>query len=179
MKRIATQLILLAGVISMQIACTKKSDLERLGIDDANLTTCPANSDCEYLFTENADIEGAVPTFKSGNYRMFWAGITEPGMDSRLYIKAPMTGNSFYLDKSSIAGGSVVLYRSCAACLMFPLRPIADGYVKGINLTPGRPADQTKWLVEARVILEDSSGGSTFKDTLYVKQYFYPNFVYN
>jgi len=179
MKRIATQLILLAGVILMQTACTKKNDLEKVGINDANLTTCPANSDCDYLFTENADVEGTVPTFKSGNYRMFWAEISEPGVDSKLYIKAPMTGNSFLLDKSSIVSGSVVWYQSCAACLMFPLRPISDGYVKGVNLTPGRPADQAKWLVEAKVILEDASGGSTFRDTLYVKQHFYPNFVYN
>lgn len=179
MKRTIIKLLLMSGIILMQLACTKKDDMERLGIDDTMLTTCPANSDCEYLYIESSDVEGSVPTFKSGNYRIFWAGLTEQGLDSKLYIKAPMTGTSFYLDKSSITAGQVLLYRNCAACLMAPLTPIKDGYVKGINLDPGKPADQARWLVEARIILEDTNGGSPFKDTLYIKQHYYPNFVYN
>lgn len=78
-----------------------------------------------------------------------------------------MQGSSFQLDKSAIAAGRVVLYRSCPACSMFPLKPV-DGYVKGINLTPEKPADQTKWLLEAKIILGDASGETSYRDTLYV-----------
>jgi hypothetical protein len=177
MKRTTIQL-LLSALILTHSACSKKDNLDKIKIEETDLTLCPENSECEYLFTENADIEGTMPTFKSGAYRLFWAGITQPGMDSRLYLKAPMQGNSFQLDKSAIAAGRVVLYRSCLACSMFPLKPV-DGYVKGINLTPEKPADQTKWLLEAKIILGDASGETSYRDTLYVKQYFYPNFVYN
>lgn len=179
MKRISVQLLMLSTLILTQYACSKDDELDKIKIEEKNLTSCPDKSQCQFLFTENADIEGTMPTFKSGDYRLFWAGITQPGMESRLYLKAPMKGNSFQFDKSAIEAGKVVLYRSCPACFMFPLRPIADGYVKGVNLTPNKPADQTKWLLEAKIILEDGSGETSYRDTLYIKQYFYPNFVYN
>jgi hypothetical protein len=53
-----------------------------------------------------------------------------------------------------------------------------DGYVKGLNLFREKSADQTKWVIEAKIILQAESEPSV-KDTLYVKQYFYPNFIYN
>lgn len=179
MKRTTIKLLLLSALILTQSACSKKEDLDKIKIDETNLTACPENTNCEYLFTESADIEGTMPTFKSGGYRLFWANVNYKSVNSKLYLKAPMKGSTFQLDKSAIVAGSVTLFRNCPTCLMTPTVSIADGYVKGVNLNPEKPADQTKWLLEAKIILEDTIGGTVYRDTLYIKQYFYPNFVYN
>jgi hypothetical protein len=179
MKRTTIKLLLLSTLVLTQSACSKKDNLDKIKIDETGLTSCPENAHCEYLFTESADIEGTMPTFKSGGYRLFWANVDYKGVNSKLYLKAPMQGNKFQLDKSAIVAGNALLFRNCPTCLMTPVMPVTDGYVKGVSLTPEKQADQTKWLLEAKIILKDEIGGTTYRDTVYVKQYFYPNFVYN
>ena len=175
----ATQIFLLAGIISLGLACTKRDDVqkEEVIIDQTNLTTCPAGGNCQYLFSDNTDIALPVRAQKSGSFRLFWSEIQDSYINSALYIKAPMGVKSFSMGREDVLSGRIALSRSCPACYMLAVKPI-DGYAKGINLTPDQPGDQTRWLIEARIIVEAQVEPFT-KDTIDVKQIFYPNFVYN
>ena len=169
--------LIIAGTL-FGTSCSKKNDGEPVVmVDEKNLTGCPLNADCQYLFTERADVNSGPGTFTTGSYRVFWNSTLIEGRSAVLYIKAPMAGNSFSLNQADVTSGKVELSRSCPACY-FVASKIVDGYVKGINLTPDKPADQTKWIIEAQIIF-DAMYGPSIKDTVSVKQYFYPNFVYN
>ena len=179
MRKITIQLLMVMTTILICTSCSKdKGKITKDEIDEKNLTPCPENADCQYLFTEDADLSEDGSKLITGPYRLFWADIQTPGYRTTLYIKAPMEGKSFSINKKAMLGGKVKLIRSCAACLMTPFRLIEDGYIKGVNLTPDKQADQTKWLLEAEVILE-ATGQPAKRDTLHVKQYFDPNFVFN
>jgi|GEM_PF-619775 len=180
MKKTTLQLLMLLAIILISPSCKKKAEQEpKIEIDEKNLTVCPDKANCQYLFTENADVNEGPSLLKSGAYRLFWSDVRTTGMRATLYIKAPMQGKDFLLDKMAILAGRVKLVRNCPACLMFEIPyKMVDGYVKGVNLTPERSADQAKWLLEIKVILQ-SEHDSSVKETIVVKQYFYPNFVYN
>jgi len=172
-KLILPLLLLSSGALFS--SCSKqKSEKDELKLDDKNLTTCATGADCSFMFTEQADFEGFT-TLKPGTYRVFWSIQQSSGITSTLYIKAPMPGKSFSLTKNDILAGKIQFNRSCPSCLMIPFKPV-DGYVKGINTTPGKPADQTKWLVEAKIFLQ-ANEYPQLKDTVFIKQYFNPNFV--
>lgn len=179
MKNATQKLLLAAAVICLSYACTKRDDIQKkeVVIDQANLTSCPEGGDCHYLFSDNTDIALPVRAQKSGSFRLFWSEIQDSYINSALYIKAPMGVNSFSMGREDVLSGRIALSRSCPACYMYAVKPI-DGYAKGINLTPDKPGDQTKWLIEARIITEQQTEPFT-KDTLYVKQIFSPNFVNN
>jgi hypothetical protein len=167
---------LLTG-IALFLSCTKKGDVRKeLKIDDKNLTSCRSGAGCEYLFTEQADLN-ADNSFKTGAYRLFWYKEQSPGLTTSVYIKAPMQGNSFELTKADLSTDRVQFSQSCPACNLILFKPV-DGYVKGINTTPGKPADQSRWLLEGKVILQGTTNPS-IRDTVFVKQYFSPNFVFN
>lgn len=177
MKRTLIQLSMLFTIVLISFSCKKKTEQEpRIEIDETNLTVCLEKGTCQYLFTEYADVSEQPAIFKSGDYRIFWSEVQSPGITARIYVKAPMHSNTFSLGKADILDGRVKLFTSCPACLTAPFKPV-DGYVKGINLTPDRPADQTKWLLEIKIVSRVE--GSANLETLVVKQYFYPNFVYN
>ena len=180
MKKTTIQLLMLLAIVLINFSCSKDRDKEpKIEIDEKNLTACPENANCQYLFTESADLNEGPSIFKTGSYRVFWSNVQIPGMSATLYIKAPMQGKDFLLDKTAILAGRVKLVRNCPACLMFeiPFKEV-DGYVKGINLTPGKRTDETRWLLEVNLILE-AQDGSDAKSTVSIKQYFYPNFVLN
>lgn len=167
---------LLTGM-TLFLSCTKKSDVQKeLKIDDKNLTPCRSGAGCEYLFTEQADLNPDY-SFKTGTYRLFWFKEQSPGLTTSVYIKAPMKGNSFELTKAELSTDRVQFSQSCPACYLLLLKPV-DGYVKGINTTPEKPADQTRWLLEGKVILQATAAPSV-RDTIFFKQYFSPNFVFN
>lgn len=160
------------------LSCSKKhDDKPAIVIDENNLTACPAASNCQYLYSEQADVAPQTAQLKSGAYRVFWGSVRTAESSATLYVRAPMDGNSFTLNKEDILNGRIEFIRSCPACLQIAVRPI-DGYVKGLNLSPEKPADQTRWILEGKVIFQGVSETS-FRDTVSVKQYFYPNFVYN
>lgn len=132
---------------------------------------------CKFLFTESADLVIPGYNFTSGDYRLFWAEIKENVVTQKLYIKAPMQGTGFTLTKADILAGKVIVLDDCPSCNTIAMHPV-DGSVKGINTTPGARADKAKWLIEAKIIREPiASGNGSFKDTVYVKQYFGANFV--
>ncbi|CAM4151938.1 hypothetical protein SAMN06265348_105105 [Pedobacter westerhofensis] len=174
-----TLLLCLLLLTLVNFSCSKKRGLEpAIVIDEKNLTACPAGANCQYLFTEHADINPGPGTFVTGNYRIFWSSALNQGVSYTMYIKAPMMGTSFNLKRADIINGKIEVSRSCPACL-FAASKLVDGYVKGINLLPGKPADQTKWILEAQIISESVYGSPAVRDTVFLKQYFYPNFVYN
>ncbi|GAB2974807.1 hypothetical protein GCM10027049_06470 [Mucilaginibacter puniceus] len=145
--------------------------------DDNNLTACPVNGQCQSLFTENADVNEQDMALFAGQYRLFWDEYQTESHSTKIFVKAPMTGNSFYLKAEDIAAGKVLVIQGCPTCLMVAYKPVA-GYVKGVNREPGKRADQSRWLLEAQIIRQ-AMNHPELKDTLYFKRYFTPNFVYN
>jgi len=179
MKKATHNFLLAAGIISLGFACTKRDDVPKkeVIINQGNLTSCPAGADCRYLFSDNADITLPQRSQKAGAFRLFWSETQTSVVNTAIYIKAPMGVNSFSMGREDVLSGRIALSRSCPACSMVPVKPV-DGYANGVNLTPDRPGDQTRWLIEARIIVEAQVEPFT-KDTINVKQIFYPNFVYN
>jgi hypothetical protein len=177
-SKLILPLLLLSSTVFFNSCSKQKSEKDEVKLDDKNLTTCSTGTGCSFLFTEQADVEN-FNSLKSGPYRVFWSTQQGAGTTTILYMKAPMTGSSFALTKADILAGKILLNRSCPACYRYeiPFKPV-DGYVKGINTTPGKRADQTKWLVEAKIFLQ-AEGSPEVKDTVFVKQYFEPNFIFN
>jgi len=178
MKISATYLLLLTvlPVLAVLNSC-KKDGVKKTGIEitGKDLTVCPDNADCEFLYTEGADISTQL-LFQPGNYRVFWSSFRYSGIDSRLYIRTPQNVSEFYLKRQDLES-KVLLTSLCPACLSVPMKPV-EGYIKGINVWPDQRADQTRWLLEVKLYLMPQ-GGSKVTDTLFIKQYFYPNFVIN
>lgn len=176
MKKTAIQTFLLSLIIIFNLSCAKNDRHEKKEIDVDNLTPCQSNKICQYLFTENADIDGYYKV-NTGSYRLFWANTKTAGSEIIFYIRVPMKGDTFELGKTEILRGDVKYLNTCAACNTIALKAV-DGYVKGINLTPGKRADQTKWLLEMQVFLQPDGGDGPI-DVVFLKQIYYPNFVYN
>ena len=78
----------------------------------------------------------------------------------------------FTLNSQDIKNGLEKYSQSCACCLLLGVKP-ASGYVKGINTTPSNRADETKWLIEAEIVVVSIHNNQPV-DTIWVKQYFYP-----
>lgn len=174
-KNIQTIAVLLLTVFIL--SCKKRDNKEKDEdkIDTTNLTTCASGKACQYLFTENADIEG-YNRMKTGSYRVFWVSQKDEISDRIFYIRTPMKGDKFELGKAEILRGDVMYLNACPTCNIIPLKAV-DGYVKGINLTPGKRVDQTKWLLEMQIILQMEGGDGI--QVVFLKQIYYPNFVYN
>lgn len=158
------------------ISCSKN----RIEISPDNLSACQTNSQCSYLFSDKADVD-SFHRVQLGVHRLFWykedRNLGGCQLLSTLWIKAPFNKNTFLLDTKDISDGLVSYSQSCACCMLVGLKPIG-GYVKGLNISPDKRADQTKWLIEAEIVL-GTIHSNTPVDTLYIKQYFDPNFVYN
>lgn len=171
MKNLLKSLLIVPAI--MVLSSCKQNNV----VPDDNLTSCPVNGTCTSLFTEQADVNVQNWTFMNGPYRLFWYDYKTGGLTTKLYIKAPIDGTSFSLGKTDVLAERVVFTQSCVSCNFIPLKAI-DGYVKGKNMEPGKRADQTRWLLEGKIILQGVNEPLA-KDTLYFKQYFYPNFIYN
>lgn len=177
MKNLITCVGLLFFILFI-VSCTKRSDTNADPvIDESNLTSCPLNAKCNTLFTENAAVDSVRPFLKVGVNRVFFSTVETDERSADLFIIVPMKGTSFALTKKDITSGAVKLFESCPACYSIGFQ-IVDGYVAGVNLSPTKSADQTKWIIEAQLIRE-AKGQPGLKDTVRVKQYFSPNFVYN
>ncbi|XHR97452.1 hypothetical protein ACFJIV_12805 [Mucilaginibacter sp. UC70_90] len=175
-SKLILPVLLFSSTVFFSSCSKQKSEKDEVKLDDKNLTTCSTGSDCSFLFTEQADFEGYT-NLKPGTYRVFWSTRQGNGITNTLYIKAPMQGKSFALTKADILAGKIQVNSSCPSCYMIPFKPV-DGYVKGINATPDKQADQTKWLIEAKIFMQ-ANDYPQLKDTIFIKQYFHPNFVNN
>lgn len=168
-----TLLFALLALIFSVSSCSKDNGTRRdIKIDENNLTLCAPDADCQNLIHNNSDI-AATFDLKAGKYRVFERNVKRSGISSLLYIKVPMNAASFSMDKNDILNGLLRYNTSCPACGMLPSK-VVGGYAKGLNLTASKNAGQMKWIIEAQIIME-IQGQPVFNDTVYVKQYFYPN----
>jgi hypothetical protein len=171
MKPFLKPLFILLLIITA-ISC-RKDDGNLENPNEQGLTSCPANSNCEYLYTANADFSNLYGTVAQGNYRIFSTEIKTSYRSSIVYIKTPMKGDAFYLDNSDIQKSMVKFENNCPACLSATLSyKVTGGYSKGKKLNPIDPTASEKWLVETKLFIDIAN--TVYKDTLYVKQYYYP-----
>lgn len=173
MNKSFLNLLFLASCLFIN-ACSKQK--EDLLLTDKNLTSCGTNTSCQYLFTEQADVTIPQLNLSSGEYRVFWHSYNQGPIATQVFIKAPMKAE-IQLNDQDILNGKVIFRQICPSCNLINLKPVG-GFVKGRNTSPDKRADQTKWLLEAKIYLE-AVDQSSIKDTLYIKQYYYPNFIYN
>lgn len=160
MKTFIRHTTFLLTILILFAACKKGSEPQ------PELTSC---TDCKFLFTENVDLASDY-LFISGSYRLFWAELKKGPITKKVYIKAPMAGNSFTLTKADIIAGKVQVLDICPSCSMIGMKPV-DGIVKGTRATPeatGKP----RWLIDAKIIREPIDSKINYKDTVIVKQYF-------
>lgn len=178
MKTIKTQLFyLLVLVVIGTVSCKKDRPVQKqLFIDETSLTDCPTNATCQYLFTENVDLNpNSFGVSQQGRFRLFSAEAKQAQSALSVYVKAPMDGVKFELTKADVLAEGVLLYKSCPGCNTIPFKVI-DGYAKGMNMSPEKPSDKTKWLLEIKLVIR-YEGSSMADETIFIKQYFYPNFV--
>ncbi|MEO6499617.1 MAG: hypothetical protein ABIN95_11405 [Mucilaginibacter sp.] len=168
-------LLLLAG-IALLPACKKNDAKKEVQIDATNLTACRPGETCTYTFTDHADVDSTF-AIRGGQYRLFWSRQQLSANTTGLYVRAPLCNTSFELGKADILAGKVTWVFSCPACYSIPYVAVG-GYVKGVNTTPNKPADQSVWLLEAQILLSTTTD-SPIQDTIKVKQYFSPGFVLN
>lgn len=167
MKNFIRHATFLLATLALLASCKKGSDPQ------PELTNC---TDCKFLFTENVDLTSDY-LFTSGGYRLFWAELKKGPVMQKVYIKAPMPGNSFTLNKADILAGKVQVLDICASCSMIGLNPV-DGNIKGTNTTPGVAAEKARWLIEAKII-RAPDGRTNYRDTVNIRQYFTANFATN
>lgn len=164
-------LFMLGIVLILGLSCSKEKEVN---IDEKDLTSCEKGASCKYLFTEKSDLDKSPIVVIPGDYRLFLVENTIGASQVSLFIKAPMDTQQFTLNDKDIQNGKVKYYQVCLSCDYVALKPIG-GSVKGKNLTPEKPANQSKWLIEATILMEGVNN-PTVKHTVYVKQYFTPNF---
>jgi hypothetical protein len=164
------KLLLIVPVITVLVSC-KQSNIE------PNIIICPDDMDSQALFTEQADVNSETMLPMAGKHRLFWYEIKSGTLTTKIYIKAPMEGNSFLLNNNDINSGKVIYMQNCPNCNLIPVKAVG-GYVKGENRYPGKRADQTRWLLEAKIILQGINAPAV-NDSIYFKRDFSPNFVYN
>lgn len=162
---------MLAITLMLGLSCSKEKEVD---IDEKNLTSCEIGASCKYVFTEKSDLDKSPIVVIAGNYRLFLVENIKGPSQVSLFIKAPMSGQQFTLNDKDILNGMVKYYQVCLSCDYVALKPVG-GSVKGKNLTPEKPANQSKWLIEANILME-AVNNPTVKHTVYVKQYFTPNF---
>lgn len=164
-----TLFALLSILLMFGYACSKSDDGQPdVQIDEKNLTDCPANANCTTIYQDNKEMDSLGWT-KTGSKRLFTASVIYPGVTNKLYISVPMNSTSFSLGKADVLKGGLGWITACPACNMIGLKQI-DGYAKGRKLSGDNNND--KWILEAKIIRQ-AIDGSSYKDTLYVKQYFY------
>ncbi len=169
MKTLIYRITFLFAGMALFAACKKNNNPQ------PELTNCTG---CQFLFTENADLVIPGYNFTSGDYRIFWSETKKGPVTQKMYLKAPMQGNSFELNTADIQAGKIKVLDICPNCGLISMIPV-EAKVTGKNTTPGVAADKAKWLIEAKIIRLPEFAFANIRDTVYVKQYFTANFVVN
>jgi hypothetical protein len=167
-------LIIFAGLN----ACNKTSGIN---ISETQLTTCDNGANCDYIFTLSSDVDSDFHYVADGNHKVFTYKKNFGSNQTNLFILAPKTGNSFSISNNEIKNGLVKVQFISPLGLSVGFKAVG-GEVKGKNLPPEKALDQSKWLIDAKIYLAADAkvkGDQKIKDTLYLKQYFYPNFVFD
>lgn len=168
MKHISKLMLSLLLIINV-LSCTKDDGY----IEDANekgLTSCPDNSSCQYLYIEDADVTEGRGISSKGDFRVFFNEVTTNFNTKTVFIKAPMRGNTFFLNDDDIKNGKAMYADNCPVCYSIPVK-IIGGSCKGRKIN-SRTADGTeRWLIDATFKL--SQTGLDNVNTIHIKQYYY------
>jgi hypothetical protein len=164
----ALQTIFVTLLLFTSLSCSKDDGYVE-NFNEQGLTPCPVNSDCEYLYAENADFPDDNGIVSKGEFRIF-SNRLDGANGMLVYIKAPMSGNTFYIDNSAIQK-DVMIIDICPLCFGAPPRfKVTGGFSKGKKLID--LSGKEKWLLETKLFYTIENTGS--KDTIQVKQYYYP-----
>ncbi|WP_157274928.1 hypothetical protein [Pedobacter sp. Leaf194] len=87
------------------------------------------------------------------------------------FIKAPMQGVAFKLDKADLIDGMGIWQAQFSSCRIFNLRP-SSGTVRGARVITDDHSTVERWVVEVKIVLSDGGG---IEKKLDVKQIFYPD----
>jgi hypothetical protein len=161
------KIILAMMLLVIGLSCTKDDGYVE-NPNEQGLTPCPADSYCEYSYADNSEFSDANDQVGKGNARVFTSVIQSCRL---VYIRTPMGGNDFYIDNTAIQKDVVKVKNNTTICFTPDLKfKVTGGFSKGKKLKD--LLGKEKWLLETRLFIavEDIN----YKDTLYVKQYYYP-----
>jgi hypothetical protein len=161
------KIILSIMLLVIGLSCTK-DDGHVENPNEQGLTPCPADSYCEYSYADNSEFSDANDQVGKGNARVFTSVIQSCRL---VYIKTPMEGDDFYIDNTAIQKDVVKVKNNTTTCFAADLKfKVTGGFSKGKKLKD--LLGKEKWLLETELFIavEDIN----YKDTLYVKQYYYP-----
>lgn len=167
MKLIAKFILFLLLIVNLT-ACTKDDGY----IEDVNqkgLTTCPADFSCKYFYIQDADITQELIVPSKGNFRIFYNEFTINFNTKTVFIKAPMRGDTFFLNDDDMKNGKALYFDNCALCLSIPVK-VLGGSCKGRKINTNTANGTERWLLETTLKL--SSTVLNGQDTLHIKQYY-------
>ncbi|MCZ4225429.1 hypothetical protein [Pedobacter rhodius] len=151
--------------------CKKETATEEHLLSEDNLTVCPTGAACNFLYADNAGMDGIKILLTTGQYRVFWAHTSIDYSAFSLYMMAPMIGDSFILTKENFLAGKVKYQNNCATCFSTSMLPV-DGKIIGRRLRAGNGLPE-RWLIEADIIFL-ANGASIPAQPLHLKQYYLP-----
>ncbi|RNL54149.1 hypothetical protein [Pedobacter jejuensis] len=169
MKKILNLSLLM--IVMFSISCKKNSNDEKIEIDTNNLTTCPKDFNCTYLYHDAADFgEPFFLNLKKGSYKVFkYSALLGYGNYAKyVYMRIPMNVTQFSLTNKQVLAGEVKFANPCTSCNTIGVK-IVGGSFKGIKTSTsfGVP----KWLLDGQLYL-GSITPSAYRDTIRIKQYF-------
>lgn len=171
MKKIFTLSILIIALINFN--CKKDNDGEKNQIDANNLTTCPKDFNCTYLYQNNANFgDSFFLNLKKGNYRVFKYSALAVPYDyyaQHIYIRVPMNNvtQSFKVTNEQALSGDVQYATICPSCDFIGVK-VVGGSFKGVKTS----SINAIWLLEGKVYLAATAPSSSYRDTISIKQYF-------
>jgi hypothetical protein len=159
-------------ILCTSLSCSKDDGFNE-DPNEQGLTGCPIDSYCAYFYDDNVDFSNVYDTNAKGNSRVFWSKLSSSSdRYTKVFLKTPMTGSTFYIDNSAIQKGVVKFDNNCPACYSAPVNyKVTGGYSKGKKLNSQDASGKDKWLVETKLFYRIE--GSDFKDSAFVKQYYY------
>jgi hypothetical protein len=169
MKTNYISILSLLAILSFN-ACNKPD------VEEPEVITCILEDGFKGEYFNSSSLESNYQ-INEGNDKVFVASKTETSWEKRFYFITPNNSKSFTLNGNDIKNGLVKYLFICPVCNFINQYPI-DGFVKGENITPEKPINETTWMVEAKIILTtdlSQPNNSKFRDTVCIKQAFYPN----
>lgn len=161
------KIILAMMLLVIGLSCTK-DDGNIENPDEQGLTPCLEGSYCNYSYADNSKLSDASGQVGKGDFRVFSSVIQSCRL---VYIEAPMKGNDFYIDNTAIQKDVAKVKNNTATCFTPDLKfKVIGGFSKGKKLKD--LSGNEKWLLETKLFftVEDTN----HRDTLYIKQYYYP-----
>jgi hypothetical protein len=152
-------------------SCKKNPNEKKVEITGDNLTGCPTDMTCTYLYQDGVDFgEPSFLNLKKGNFKIFkYSAVLGKGFYAKhVYIRVPLNAAQFELNNAQVVEGAVRYANPCATCDLVGLK-VTGGHFKGVK-TAGS-SQSRGWLLEGKVYL-GTLVPSAYQDSIYIKQYF-------